>query len=38
MLGRYPDRIAVACRFGATDVVSERGTPGSSSEHVNGAR
>ncbi len=25
MLGRHPDRIAVARRFGATDVVSERG-------------
>ena len=25
MLGRHPDRIALARRFGATDVVSERG-------------
>src|SRR5437763_12508423 len=25
ILGRYPDRIALARRFGATDVVSERG-------------
>ena len=25
MLGRHPDRIALACEFGATDIVSERG-------------
>ena len=25
MLGRHPDRIALARRFGATDIVSERG-------------
>ena len=24
-LGRHPDRIALACEFGATDVASERG-------------
>jgi threonine dehydrogenase-like Zn-dependent dehydrogenase len=25
LLGRHPDRITLACEFGATDVVSERG-------------
>jgi threonine dehydrogenase-like Zn-dependent dehydrogenase len=25
MMGRHPDRIALACEFGATDIVSERG-------------
>ena len=28
MLGRHPDRIALARRFGATDIVSERGDEG----------
>ena len=35
MLGRHPDRIALARKFGATDVVSERGD--AASERVTGA-
>ena len=28
LLGRHPDRIALGRRFGATDIVEERGEPG----------